>query len=189
MNRQSVGATLVALMVGLSGRALASERHTVPCRPAVDGTSPIRVRDCDVAKRLTEGLARSATLRQLVQRIDDLHGLVYLDVGRVFGPNTGRLFSGALHGVTKAGDFCILWVTIAPGGGDQTIAIIGHELRHVVEVLEHPEARTDADVEALFERIGERIATGVLETEAAGQTGRIVAQELRASRPHKPLPQ
>ena len=79
------------------------------------------------------------------------------------------------YAITTAGMYRILRLTVAPKRDDAAIAIMGHELRHVVEIVSDPDIRTEADVDALFRRIGEPAGTGVFETVPALEVGRLVA--------------
>ena len=57
-----------------------------------------------------------------------------------------------------------------------------HELHHAIEVLEHPEARTESTIDALFRRIGTVVGDGAYETGEAVVTQMRVIRELQASR-------
>ena len=142
----------------------------------------IRTADCTTASLLIDGLARSTTLRRLVDRIGALNGIVYITSGYVFQPGTRHLLPGALqHRVIVAGSYRLLYVTVAPASGNRAIETLGHELQHVVEVLESG-ATSDAAVGSLFERIGMHAGSHVTETEAALTAGRAVAKELVRAR-------
>ena len=62
----------------------------------------------------------------------------------------------------------------------ETLAMIAHELQHVVEVIEHPEVRSERELADLYGRIGHTIgsAGGRWDTTAALQTGDRVRIEL-----------
>jgi len=95
----------------------------------------------------------------------------------------GQVAAGLSHGVVCAADTRILRVAIAREYeyGDRAVTTLAHEFRHVLEVLESPQARTEADVDRLFERIGYVRAAGIVETDAALAMGRIVEGELKMS--------
>jgi hypothetical protein len=76
----------------------------------------------------------------------------------------------------------VMQITVTHDDEDRAVATLAHEFQHTVEVLEHPEVRTEADVDRLFERIGYRVASGLMETQAALDIERTVANELRAAR-------
>ena len=62
---------------------------------------------------------------------------------------------------------------------DETIALIGHELRHALEVAAAPEVRDQKGLTALYERIGEPGGrTHSFDTRAAQNSGRRVKREL-----------
>ena len=60
------------------------------------------------------------------------------------------------------------------------IALVGHELRHALEVAESPDVRDEAGLIALYERIGHP-STGIhqYDTLAAQDAGRQVKAELK----------
>lgn len=64
------------------------------------------------------------------------------------------------------------------------LAMLGHELRHAVEIADAAWIRTDADLAAHYRRIGMETAIAdqqSFETLAAADTGRRVARELNAA--------
>ena len=65
---------------------------------------------------------------------------------------------------------------------DNAIATVGHELRHALEVLETSKAITEAEVDALFDRIGWQTSAHTVETQAALDAGNAIARELLASK-------
>lgn len=167
------------LVVG--GRAgWAADAKKADC-PAMAGMPyQIRLSSCTLAKAVATGMARSATFRQLVGRVGDLKGIVYVNARFLVEPDTRRVFYGALqHRIVKAGDYRLLYVTLAPEPGDQPVVILAHELQHAIEVLES-RAANDAAVDALFERIGAQADAWAFETGAAVQVQRTVGKELSA---------
>jgi hypothetical protein len=53
---------------------------------------------------MIDGMARSATLRRVIDRIGELNGIVYIKDAYYVDPRTGRALSGALsHEITMAG--------------------------------------------------------------------------------------
>jgi hypothetical protein len=128
---------------------------------------------------LREGVRRSPTLAALVSRIEASDGLVYLIGMRCFRPQQRVVLNGSLsHDVRVTGGYRLLKITVDPGRGDQTIATIGHELRHALEVLESPGAVDLASVDRLYTRIGFVTGTCVFETAAARDAQNAVAREL-----------
>ncbi len=150
---------------------------------ACDATLPdhLRVLDCDLATALQNGAARSAVLHDLLERVDRADGLIYVTPP----PRTGvatHLLGGFSHDVSVAGRYRILRVFVSDKPSDQVIAIVGHELRHALEVLELSNARTEAEVEALYDRIGWRTSGRTVETQAALDVGHAIERELRAAK-------
>src|SRR3982751_6755287 len=149
-----------------------------------DGVPPghLRVFDCRLAAAVASAADRSAMLKDLLERVERADGLVFIMNPPLVGPAT-RLLGGLSHTVTTAGRYRVLRSFIPATTNERTIATVGHELTHALEVLEMSPARTEAEVDALFERIGWRTAARVVETQAALDAGDAIARELSARRP------
>ena len=127
-----------------------------------------------------EGLARSATLRDLVARLESDGIIVYLNSGLPLGPNTvGRTrFMGA-GGKTR-----YLMTDLDDRlAKPELLALLGHELEHTVEIGDDPSVVDDATLIALYQQIGSAHGTKQnrqqwFETDAAIETGRRVYGEL-----------
>ena len=118
---------------------------------------------------LARGVDRSATMRGLVDRIERGDVVVYLEIERRLGPDISACvtFMAAVPGARY------VRVSIRPDlRAADTVAMLAHELQHVVEVIDHPDVRSDDDLAALYRRIGH----------ATGWTGRTwdTAAALRA---------
>jgi hypothetical protein len=167
-----------ALLAALMVSATADGR---PCLPVLP--SHIRVTNCRLAASLADGLVRSPTLRQLVEGVAALHGIVYVVVEPA--PLVNKTLLGALsHRVSGSGSIRVLRINVRRDRGDAAVATVAHELRHATELLEDTSARTDADVSARFARIGVELRAGVFETDAAIASERAVFRELHESRRH-----
>jgi hypothetical protein len=149
----------------------------------------IRSSEPALEKALEDGFSRSPLFRRLVQRIELLNGIVYLSAGAVIRrgpPGVHRIAGATFLAVVPAGDYRILRTSVELRSSNRTVAILGHELQHVVEILEAPEARDLRSVERLFARIGYLAGPGTYETTEAQQAGDQVFKEL--SRCPPPLP-
>lgn len=156
--------------------ASAQDGRSRPCQAALPGC--VRVMDCRLAPPLADGLARSATLRRLVDRIEGLAGLVYVTTAiEIRDRNNRRMRGRTWNVVSGAGPRRIARVQVEERYDDDGVGVLAHELQHVVEMLESNGT----------ERRNE-IAPGILETRAAQQVQRAVLRELRASRAGQTLP-
>ncbi|MEZ5287189.1 MAG: hypothetical protein R2712_20790 [Vicinamibacterales bacterium] len=140
----------------------------------------IRAVDERTAALVAAGLERSAILRALVNRIDAGHVIVYVSMNP-------RMTSGLAGCVTfqgAGGGYRYLRASLNPDlPPDQLLASLAHELHHVVEVMDHPEVRSEAGLVSLYKRIGHqsRVSrTQGWETDAARQVGASVRRELKA---------
>ena len=122
----------------------------------IAGTEPrdgshVRTMDRRLRSVIDEGLARSASFRGLVARLDGSDVIVYVEPEC---PMTSRLI-GRLTLLGAGGDrryvnvriSCMLTVT-------QQIAALGHELRHAVEIADAPSVVDDASLAAEYRRVG-----------------------------------
>ena len=173
-------ATVIAVgSVGLRAETQAPdacvERQTLPAQ--------VRPLTCRTAVRVIDGMARSATLRRMIDRVGELNGIVYVRDAYYVDARTKRVLSGALsHAITMAGAHRILHVMVAPESGDRSLITLAHKLQHAIEVLEADDVITEAAVDRLFERIGVRVDASVMETASAVDVGRAVARELSTPR-------
>ena len=156
-----------------------------PSAPPCDATLPsqLDIIDCRLAAAVERSLERSATLREVVRRVGALQGRVYIrTVVSVMPGGPRSLLGGLSHDVVTCGPYRLLHVTVRHGYDDKAVATIGHELQHAVEVLEHPEAGTQFEVDGLFLRIGEQVAARVVETRRALAVEAMVFRELRRAK-------
>ena len=112
---------------------------------------------------LAEGIRRSETFAQLVLALDQSDVIVYIESGRgMSAAIAGRLFLAARP---EGHRYLRIQVTGHPQS-DEIIALVGHELRHALEVAEAPEVRDKASLIALYERIGRRVPAHTTTTPA-----------------------
>jgi hypothetical protein len=125
---------------------------------------------------IAEGLRRSGTFAQLVLALNSSDVIVYIESGRGL-PSTlaGRMLLAAGPANQR---YLRIQVTGQPRS-NELIALVGHELRHALEVAECPEVRDERSLLALYERIGHPGASEHhYDTLAAQNTGRKVRTEL-----------
>ena len=147
--------------------------HAVMTDPArhVRGVGP------HMSKAIAEGLRRSGTFAQLVLALNRSDVIVYIETGRGLPTSvSGRL-------LIAAGPDGQRYLRIQVAGmarSNELIALVGHELRHALEVAESPEVRNERTLIALYERIGHPVGgRHSYDTAAAQHTGRQVRFELK----------
>ena len=139
-------------------------------------TRHVRGVDGPMSAILAEGLRRSGTFAHLVLALDNSDVIVYIESGRLMpAAIAGRLLLAA---GPEGHRYLRIQVSGRPGSSD-IIALVGHELRHALELAESPEVRDEASLIALYERIG-HASTGAhhYDTVAAQAAGRKVKAEL-----------
>lgn len=137
----------------------------------------VRAADNRVAAALKEGLARSASFRAIIDRINTLDVIVYAETQPLL---RGRL-SGTMTWVTATKEFRYVRVSLNPDLNiAQMTASLAHELQHVIEV---GEAKSIVDTKTLSDYyrvagVEKHLRLDEWDTEAAQRTGDIVRREL-----------
>jgi len=144
-------------------------------------TSPtrhVRTTNGYVQRLLREGLDRSPTFRAIVTRLESSDVIVYIETVESLPP----ALAGRLVLLPIASTQRYLRIQITTGASpNELISLIGHELRHALEVAEAPEVRDDSGMIELYRRIGERgRAEHLFDTLAAQAVGKRVRHELLA---------
>jgi hypothetical protein len=146
--------------------------------PLLDSpTRHVRTTDRTIDKLIREGYANSPTFAALLERIEQSDVYVYIeDVPRLPGALEGRLLV-----LPPSHGFRYLRIQIARRGTpNDSIAVLGHELRHAIEVAEEPDVLDTGSLIALYRRIGIDRGHNEYDTIAAQETGRRVLKELAA---------
>lgn len=135
-----------------------------------------RVRGLDPAavKLIEEARAGSATVRTLLDRLDRSDLIVYVQLVPRF--EKPRAATAIISAVPEA-RFVMISITTLSGRADRYL-LLGHELRHAVELADAPHVRDRLAMSAHYERIGWRDRPNVYETAAALETGHAVRQEM-----------
>lgn len=160
-------ALILALVPGAESRA--------PIAALDSPTRHVRTTEHTMRKLIRTGYQLSPTFAALIARLDESDVIVYVEeLPRLPGALEGRmLILPAPHG------FRYVRIQIAlRGSPSDSIAIIGHELRHAVEVADAADVRDDASLATLYRRIGVSEGNNLFDTIAAQETGKRVLKEL-----------
>jgi hypothetical protein len=173
----------IARLLTLAIIVLAAPRAVAAASGGDDSLSRrIRTDDPRMQQLLEEGVLRSATLRALAERLLQSDVVVYV----VCDGDPRARIAGRLTFVAAAGGLRYVVVRLAPlRSRAQQIALLGHELRHAVEVADTPaivDTESMAREYTRFGRINPHAATAGLafDTQAAIDAGRQVLSELAA---------
>lgn len=145
------------------------------------GRSRLKLLDRTAYELAREGCRGSATFRGLVRRIEELRGFVFVTSTVTLPATTEGVLLHRIQ-LTPDGSRC-LWIVVKLDRlSVYRVGVLGHELQHALEVLEHPDVRSSDDIERLFRR--QRPATDgqILETDAALAAGDRVVSELAKGR-------
>jgi hypothetical protein len=131
---------------------------------------------------IVEGYTRSPTFKALVDEIESLPGVVYIEP-------TMKLSEGMegalLHAVAGSPTLPVLRVLVkGHPAGDRAVALIAHELQHVAEALRARATSSPAAMTRFFESLDAAHTHGQakLETEGAQRIAEQVLRELALER-------
>ena len=147
--------------------------------PVFAGPEDARVRclDRESQKLLDRVRSQSATVQRMLQRLDTSDLITYIRIG----PSFGRLRATTrIIGHGRNTRFVLISITSMSADVDRVL-LLGHELRHAVELADAPWVRDDRGMVEMYERIGWRESAHAFETPAAVDTGRLVREEVTSS--------
>ncbi len=151
-----------------------------PARAAAAGFDHVRSEDAYVRALLDSGYARSATFKALVDELDSRPGIVYI----VQAVALSRGMDGALlHAVAGSPEIPMFRVLLKTNlGRDYAVAVLAHELQHVLEVLRAGRPMDSAAMAEFFAALDDQAADSKFETEDARAITSRVLDELRVGR-------
>jgi hypothetical protein len=137
----------------------------------------VRSMDARITGLLEIGVHRSPTFRHLVRALNATDVIVYLERSRALP----TALAGRLLLLPRAGEQRYLRIQVRSDlPALELIALIGHELRHALEIAENPTVRDAPTMLSLYQRIGHATpgAEHTYDTNAARTTGKRVRLEL-----------
>ena len=140
----------------------------------------VRSEEASIRGLLCSGYERSTTFKALVDDIESRPGIVYIEQA----VKLSRGMDGALlHAVAGSREMPLLRVLLKTNlAQDYAIAILAHELQHVLEVLRAGSPADAAAMARLFGALDHQTADSKFETEDARAITSLVMTELRANR-------
>jgi hypothetical protein len=152
----------------------------VDARERNTDTPNLRPLDKASGALLADAQQKSATVRELVDKLDAGNVVVYLNVAPLnrYTPESGLRYVST----TKYQRFVL--VTIAEDAtAARRIELLGHELQHAIEVAGTPWVTSDSLLQSMMTMVGWRDSTRArgYETTAAEVTERQVRRDLRAA--------
>lgn len=141
----------------------------------------IRSNDHEIVAAIADATDRSATFRDLVDRLNRSDVVVYV----AFDPAPPSGLAGRTTFISAAGGRRYLRIQIdRRSAGCRRVGILGHELQHAVEIAGAAAVTSDASLAALYREIGFGGDYGRemrFESDAAVNAGRDVEREFLAS--------
>lgn len=141
----------------------------------------LRILDCRLAAAVADAAQRSATLNNLIERIQGSNALVFVVPPPNFG-SASHLLGGVYYDIPSAGSYRIVRIFVSRKTGDEAVATFGHELRHVLELLDTGGTKENLKAKALEGRTAWRSDFHTIETQAALDAGNAIKRELKAAR-------
>jgi hypothetical protein len=137
----------------------------------------VRTQDRSVRYLLKRGFNHSATFARLMARLEHSDVLVYIEEV----PRLPDALEGRMMMLTAAHGQRYVRIQIAlRGAPDDSVALLGHELQHAIEVAQEAAVFDQTALAALYQRIGTRGGPHVYDTVAAQEIGRLIRRELFA---------
>ena len=151
---------------------------SAPAAP-FDPYAHVRPLHKDAEGVIAYGMARSATFRRLVNRLERSDVIVYVDLR----PDMRQDIGGSLRFLAKSATHRFLRVQLNRADSPVwRVALLGHELQHAVEVAEAADVVSGEGLRALYHRIGVRTGIDTYDSTGARLAGYSVRDELAASR-------
>jgi hypothetical protein len=119
---------------------------------------------------------RSQTIRDLLSRLESSDVITFFALSPFLQLPTGRTSFLGMAGPNR----CLNLVLNERNSEDDLIALLGHELHHVIEVSEAPDVHDIAGYERLYQRIGSTWSDGRFETRQAVEVWRQVRRDLES---------
>jgi hypothetical protein len=170
-------------MLSFTSLLLSAVLFAAPAVPAAETavleapTRHIRTTDASVRKLLRRGFRDSPSFAALVARIQQSDVYVYVEEV----PGLPAALDGRLMMLPRAHEHRYVRIQIAlRGAPDDSVALLGHELQHAVEVADAQDVSDQDGMTRLYQRIGMRGGEHVYDTAAAQQMGRMVRRELNS---------
>lgn len=137
----------------------------------------VRTQDRSIRQLLKRGFHRSATFAQLMARLEHSDVIVYIEeVPRLPDALEGRMMMLP----TAHGQRYVRIQIVLRGSPVESVALLGHELQHAIEVAQESGVSDQIQLAALYQRIGLRGGPHVYDTVAAQEIGRVIRRELLA---------
>ncbi len=193
-----IAVTLLTTLITLAPLAVFASQPADPDLPNPISRNPrVRPYDGRTAQLLLEGLERSATLRAIVDRLEQLDVIVYLEMQ----PALRKKLAGTLTWLAATQSNRYVRISLNPEiAHDTLISALGHELQHALEVAEAPSVVDPTSLQAYYEKHGlptaqhingwdslaARVIGDHVRRELAGmRTGRVVADSIQGFNPQE----
>jgi hypothetical protein len=143
--------------------------------PTADPHARLRPMHKRVETLIATGMDRSATFRQLVRRIEQSDVIVYVEARHGMRDGVG----GSMRFVTRSATDRFVRIQLNADYSNHTlVALLGHELQHVVEVADHVEVQSADDLRDFYRRTGVRTGPDSFDSTEARTAGYLIREEI-----------
>src|SRR5262245_40989120 len=170
-------ALLVLALIGDPSLLFAADEPPTKTSTAASDRRRIRTGDPRVRDALALGLARSASFRDLFNRVESRDVIVYIELDLQL---RGRL-AGRMRWVISTKTARYVRVSVNPElTGFHLVSTLAHELQHVTEVGDAPSVVDERSLSAFYRGVGteRRAGSDAWDTQAAQSAGEVVRKEL-----------
>jgi hypothetical protein len=140
----------------------------------------VRSPESGIRDVIADGYERSSTFRELVDTVEDLDCVAYVTSIVKLSQN---MRAALLHSVAGKRNIPVLRVLLKTNlGRDEAIAIIGHELQHVIEAVTNAATADNLNLARTFEKLDRTgLSTGIhrYDTDAAIAVTSKIRNELK----------
>jgi hypothetical protein len=161
----------------LSGNPSAAASGTAPRAASLRSSRAFHIRTLDrrIDQWIESGIDRSPTFRVLIGRIGQSDVIAHAEiVERLPRGDLARLVFISSVGHHR---YVRIQLVTRPDA-DEMVALLAHELQHLLEVADTPRVRDNATLAQLYREIGHEWRNGAYESFAAVRVGHQVGREL-----------
>lgn len=161
----------LALVVAVGMMAELGANAPEPANPG----ARVRALQPRVETLLSTGMARSASFRRLVHRLERSDVIVYIEARYDLRAGIGASMRFL---ASSASDRFVKIQLDGRHNANVLVALLGHELQHAVEVADHQAIRSAEDLRVFYRETGIRTGPDSFDSEAAREMGYLVRAEL-----------
>jgi hypothetical protein len=174
---------MAALLLVLSAAGpVCAQPPSTPAAPIGSPDARVRCRDAAARRVFEQALAASPTVAQMVAELERASVIVVIETHEL-----RKFLHGEVQVVAATPTVRYLRIRLrVPEVTSVLVSVLGHELRHALEIASMPEVRDGASLARAYRSMGSpALRDGYFETASALETGEAVAREMASFRRSK----